>query len=131
VRADAALVWDVLADFQQWPEWHADVKWVKLGGQVEPGTEFTWRTGMVTIRSRLLHVDRPHSITWSGKMSGVSAIHSWQFESLDGGTRVRTEESWDSLLVRLLQWPLRRVLKASLDAFLRCLKAEAERRAGD
>jgi hypothetical protein len=45
---------------------------------------------------------------------------------------VTTEESWDGLLPRLLQWPLGRVMRKTVhDAVengLRYLKAECERR---
>ena len=49
----------------------------------------------------------------------------WQ----DGATFVRTEESFDGLVARLLRRSLRKTLDATLESGLRHLKIEAERRA--
>jgi hypothetical protein len=45
-----------------------------------------------------------------------------------GGTLVRTEESYDGLVARVLHRRLQKVLDTTLDNELQRLKAEAERR---
>ena len=59
---------------------------------------------------------------------GICVLHAWPLEQHDGGTAVNTEESWQGLLLSLLPGRMRTILKKSLDAGLRHLKAEAGHR---
>lgn len=60
---------------------------------------------------------------------GLSAVHVYTLELRDGRTFVRTEESVEGLLARLLKRPLQKTMNKSIENGLRSLKAEAERRA--
>jgi uncharacterized protein YndB with AHSA1/START domain len=131
VAAPPEVVWDVMADFERWPEWNPDVKSVSVDGPVGEGTTLVWRTGPTTIKSEVRESDRPASIGWVGKTLGINAIHVWRFEPRDSGTRVYTEESWEGWLPRLLRGWMRRTLQAGVDDAMPHLKAEAERRASD
>ena len=128
VAAPPEVVWDVLADFSSWPEWNPDVKSLTVEGPVAEGTEFRWKTGPLSIRSTLRHLERPRLIAWTGDALGISAVHVWRFESRNGGTWVLTEESWAGPVPRLLRGPMRSALQKGLDSGLPHLKAEAERR---
>jgi Polyketide cyclase / dehydrase and lipid transport len=119
----------LIADFDAWPDWNPDVKSMSIHGPVAPGTEFEWRSGPLRITSRLERVERPNLIGWTGKALGIAAVHVWHFEAQDGGTLVRTEESWAGPLPRLLRGRMEKALQDSLDRGLSHLKAEAERRA--
>ena len=129
VAAPPEVVWDVIADFPAWPDWNPDVKSISIDGPVAPGTQFRWKAGPTTITSTLREVERPGAIAWSGKALGLAAVHAWRLEPRDGATLLRTEESWDGLLPRLLRGRMQRTLQDSLDTGLPHLKAEAERRA--
>jgi hypothetical protein len=128
VGADAELVWDVLADVERWPAWNADVASVSFDGPLEPGSTFRWRSGGATITSTLQVVDRPRELSWTGKTLGVRAIHTWRLEQRGDATHVRTAESFEGLLARLLRRRLQRVLDTSLESGLDMLAREAERR---
>jgi uncharacterized protein YndB with AHSA1/START domain len=129
IAADPETVWEVLTDLEGWPRWNPDVRSVRLDGRVEPGATFTWKAGRATITSTIRKTERPSLIGWTGKTAGIDAIHVWRLEPRDGGTLVRTEESWQGLLVRLLRGPMRTSLQKAVDGGLGHLKAEAERRA--
>ena len=90
---------------------------------------FRWKAGRATITSTLRQVERPRVLAWTGKATGIDAVHVWRLEPRDGGTFVQTEESWQGLLVRLLSGPMRKSLQKAVDGGLEHLKAEAERRA--
>jgi hypothetical protein len=62
---------------------------------------------------------------------GIRAIHFWWLEPRDGGTFVRTEESYEGLVARLLRRSLQRALDGARENGLRSLKREVERRAQD
>jgi len=93
-----------------------------------PGTVFRWKAGPGTITSTIQRVERPRSIAWTGRTLGIKAIHFWHFDGRDGGTFVRTEESYEGLVARLLRRSLQKTLDRALDDGLQDLKAEVERR---
>jgi hypothetical protein len=68
---------------------------------------------------------------WTGKTTGIDAVHVYRLSSGAGRTHVNTEESWDGLLVSFLRGRLQRTLDKSLTDGLQALKAEAERRASE
>ena len=129
IAADPETVWDVLTDVAGWPLWNPDVKSVALEGEVAEGTEFHWKTSSGTITSRIQRLERPRLAAWTGRFFGIDAIHVWHLEPRNGGTFVRTEESFGGRLAGLLRRPLRKTLAKALDSGTRSLKAEAERRA--
>ena len=129
IAADPDTVWEVLTRFEDWPSWNPDVSSVTLHGELAEGAVFRWKAGRATITSTLRRIDRPRLLAWTGKTTGIDAVHVWRLEPSDAGTRVRTEESWEGLLVRLLRGPMRKSLQRAVDDGLGHLKTEAERRA--
>jgi uncharacterized membrane protein len=129
VTAPADVVWDLLADIEQWPAWNRAVRSVSVHGDVAPGTEFEWKAGPGTIRSTLLQVVRPTFIAWSGRTLGLRAIHVFALRTDGEHTTVRTEESYSGPVARLLRGPIRRSLARALADGLVDLEARAERRA--
>jgi hypothetical protein len=65
-------------------------------------------------------------IAWTGKTLGIKAIHFWHFEPRNGRTFVRTEESYDGLIARLLRRSLQKTLDRALAEGLGFLKTEVE-----
>jgi uncharacterized protein YndB with AHSA1/START domain len=126
IAAAPDAVWDILTDFERWPSWNADIKAMSIDGGVSPGTEFKWKSGPASIRSTIRRVERPRVIAWTGKTFGMSAIHVYRLEARDGDTLVRTEESFDGWLARLLRRQMKKTLQNALDSGLRRLKARVE-----
>jgi hypothetical protein len=129
IEIDAApeVVWDVLAAVERWPTWNPDVKSVSVEGPLHEGSSFRWKAGPGTITSTVRRLDRPRVLAWTGRTLGIRAVHVWQLEPRDGKTLVRTEESYDGLVARLLRRPLRKMLDTTLANGVHSLKAEAER----
>lgn len=127
--APPQVVWEVQTDLIGWPEWNPDVAWIDLRGPVAPGTKFRWKAGGIPITSVLREVEPERRIAWTGQAPlGIRAVHTWSFEPEGAGTRVRTEESFDGVLVRLFAGVTRRMLAEALEKGLAVLKTEAERR---
>jgi uncharacterized protein YndB with AHSA1/START domain len=129
IAAPPEIVWRVLADIANWPSWNPDVKSVSLEGPLAAGTRFRWKAGPGTITSTLRTVDPPHRIDWTGKTFGIKAVDVYELEPRDGGTLVRTAESWDGFPVRLFRRRLTKTLQEATDSGLRHLMLEAERHA--
>jgi len=128
ISAPPERVWAVLTDLDQWPTWNADVKSMQFGKSVAPGSTFRWRAGPGRISSVIERVEPPLLVAWTGKTFGIRAIHFWTLEPQKGGTLVRTEESYDGLLARILRRSLQRTLDGALERGLRYLKSEVERK---
>ena len=128
VAADPKVVWEVMTAIDRWPDWNPDVKSASLDGELAPGSQFSWEAGPGTITSKIRHVERLRTLAWTGRSFGINAVHIWRLEPRDGKTVVRTEESWEGLLVRIFRGAMRKMLQRSIDAGLLHLKAEAERR---
>jgi hypothetical protein len=122
-------VWDVLTAFDRWPSWNPEVKSMSIQGTVGEGSVFRWKAGPGTITSTIRRVEPSRLIAWTGKTLGIRAIHFWWLEPRDGRTFVRTEESYDGLVARLLRGRVQKALDSGLEGGLQHLKAEAERRA--
>ena len=119
---------EVLTAIERWPEWNPAVQSVSTVPPVAKGSTFRWRWPG-TITSLVEHLDRPRLIAWSGKTLGIRAFHIWRLDEQNGTTVVRTEESYDGLVARLLRRSLQKTLDAALVDGARYLKAEAEKTA--
>ena len=64
-------------------------------GRARTGTTFRWKAGAGTIVWSLRRVERPHSITWTGRSLGVRGIRVWNLRAERDATVVTTRESWD------------------------------------
>jgi uncharacterized protein YndB with AHSA1/START domain len=126
IAAGPEAVWEVLTAFERWPSWNRDVKSMAVDGPVAVGTVFRWKSGPGTITSTIQRVEPPRLIAWSGRTFGIRAIHFWHLEPRDGGTLVRTEESFEGPLARVFKGSLQKKLDATLADGLRYLKAEVE-----
>ena len=119
----------MLATIDGWPSWNPEVKSASLEGDLVPGTVFRWKAGPSRLVSRLVHVEAPSEIAWTGKSMGLNVIHVYGLEPRDGGTSVRTQESVEGVTARLFRGPIKKRMDGAIGAGLRSLKAEAERRA--
>jgi len=131
VAAAREVVWEVLTGIEHWPSWNPDVKSVSMHGAFAEGSVFRWKTGSAAITSTLEHVEAPRRVAWSGRGYGLEAFHVYALEARNGVTVVRTEESYDGLVARLLRRRLQKTLDGALESGLRHLKAEAEHRTAD
>lgn len=128
IDAGPDVAWDVLTAIGSWPSWNPAVTSVSFEGGIEEGSEFSWKAGPGTITSTIRDVEPMRRIVWTGTTFGIKAIHVHTLEPRAGGTLVRTEESYDGLVARVLRRRLQKTLDVALDDALAHLKAEAERR---
>jgi hypothetical protein len=128
IAAAPEVAWNVLTAIGRWPSWNPAVTSVSIEGEIGPGSVFSWKAGPGTITSTVQDVEPLRRIAWTGSSFGIKAIHVHTFEPRDGGTVVRTEESYNGLVAQLLRRRLQKVLDSALEGELQHLKAEAERR---
>jgi hypothetical protein len=127
IHAPLDTVWSIQSNISDWGRWNPEVAYVDLRGPLIPGTEFRWKAGGVTITSILREIEPKRRLAWTGKTLGINAMHIWSFEKRGDNVLVRTEESFDGLLVRIFARSMQKMLASSLDKGLAMLKAECER----
>jgi hypothetical protein len=130
VPAAQLLVWGILIAVDDWPTWNDDIRWVRTEGPIGPAVAFAWKSGPGTIRTTVETFESPRHLALTGGTLGIRADHDWRLEALpDGGTHVRTEETWSGPIASLLRGRLQRRLERRLGERLEHLRAEAGRRA--
>ena len=126
VSAAPESVWRLLVDVERWPTWNPEIKAVRIEGPLAEGSRFRWKAGPGWITSTIRHVEPPHVLGWTGTTFSIKAVHVYRLTPIDGGTRVRTEESWEGFLARRFAGSLNKQLQQSLHSALAHLKEAAE-----
>jgi len=132
VDAPAARVWQVVSDFERYPEWNPFI--VRAAGELRVGerldvTIVAPGMKLVSFRPRVLDVEPGHLVRWKGefKLPGLfDGRHALTVDPLDGGrSRFTTHEEVTGILLPFAG----RVMAASQQGFelmARALKERAE-----
>jgi hypothetical protein len=125
IQADRDAVWKLLTDIDRWPVWVRSITKAKLEGDLAHFSGFRWKSNGLGIKSTLQLVEPKTRLAWTGKAAGMTAIHVWELhDHEDGGTLVKTSESMEGFLAKLLMSSAK--LERSLNDWLKDLKKAAE-----
>jgi uncharacterized protein YndB with AHSA1/START domain len=127
IAATPERVWDLLSNIDRWPTWNALVQSAVLSGPLRPGSVFKWKSKGMAIMSTLQEVTPNQRLSWTGRAFGTRAIHTWEIEEADRGVVLRTEESFDGWLPKLMPKTMQRTLDETLPSWLKAIKSEVER----
>ena len=97
VAAPPQQVWDAHTRIRDWPEWNQGITRAAIAGQLEVGASFDWETAGMAITSTVRELIPGKRIVWDGTVGGILGIHAWTFTPHNGGTLVRTDESWEGV----------------------------------
>jgi hypothetical protein len=100
--------YDKLADHASWADWMPPTFYPagSSRGPLRAGETVRMKIGRMPFASAIQVeiVERPHEITWGGGVPGViSARHRFLFEPEGEGTRVRSVETWEGPMERVLR----------------------------
>jgi hypothetical protein len=128
------VAFDALRDHPSWRAWmpRGFVPASTLGRPLEAGDAIRVKVGGAPVASRIEVeiVERPREITWSGGVRGLlHGRHRFLFEPHEGGTRVRSVETWSGVLAALVKPALRRAASKVGAAQLRGLEKAVTRTA--
>jgi len=128
-------VWRTFLDVERWPQWSPWRLRFEQDSRFELGTPF--RVGVrapvlpfitVMFACRVIALDNPRRISWSGRFLGVPGYHQFTFEDDPAGCLLASQEVFQGPLAPLLS-PLRPVLRRQSAAFMSRLRAETMARA--
>ncbi len=126
INANSTEIWEVLTGIDKWPTWQSSIKKAKLDGALQPGSEFKWKSGGITIRSRLHTVQQYNNFGWSGKNLGLYAILNWTLIEQKKQTEVFVEETVEGFLAKLLSILLKKSVNKRNQKWLELLKIACE-----
>jgi hypothetical protein len=100
IAAPASKVWNLLTDIKDWPKWQPDISKSSIQSDPALGSQFSWSSGGMDIRSTVRLLDPQKAICWTGRVWHIHAIHCWTLSALpDGRILVKTRESMDGWLL--------------------------------
>lgn len=98
VEQSPATVWSYFSDLTQWSRWSPICLECRLveGVQLETGSVMRIRFRVVhlttVVLANVISIREPNVITWTGTKFGLSAVHTYRFESRGSGTLMINEE---------------------------------------
>lgn len=99
VEQSPATVWSYFSDLTQWSRWSPICLECRLvaGARLETGSvlRISFRVARITtvVLANVTNLSSPHVITWTGGRFGLSAVHTYRFESYGSGTLMINEET--------------------------------------
>ena len=87
IPASAERVWDLLADVERWPSWYRACRWVRVESRdsASRATSFRWKAHPVTLQSRVVAAERPHSIAIVADSQGLHAERAFTIRATPDG----------------------------------------------
>ncbi len=137
IDAPPERVWEVLTDFEAYPDWNPFMRYMRgdlrEGGKFETRIEPPEGRGM-TFKPTITRVDPPRELRWLGRMMLpriADGEHAFELHPLDGGrTRLVQREQFRGVLVPILWRMMGKRTEAGFEAMNEALKARAEVGAG-
>jgi len=132
IDAPPERVWDVLLDFESYPQWNP--MFPKLKGSRAVGSRLRGKlkVGGLTIplQAKIVACDPNRELRWIGKGPGLTGEHAQLVESLDNGTRTRfvQHEVFTGVLTKLLGSVIKNKASAGYVGLNLAAKARAEQK---
>ncbi|HEY3419184.1 MAG TPA: SRPBCC domain-containing protein [Methanomassiliicoccales archaeon] len=133
ISAEPQKVWDVLKDFDRYPEWNPCL--LSVTGEKRIGSMLTVSVNPDhsmnrKFKARLLEYSKGKGIRWFGSFSAphvFSGDHSFEILPTATGVTFIQQEEFKGILVPLLKGTLDRKTKKRYEEMNRALKARSER----
>ncbi|WP_136718060.1 SRPBCC domain-containing protein [Halorientalis salina] len=132
IDAPADIVWDVLTDFERYPEWN---DYTRIAGEAVEGAQLRVAPGpragrMPTFTPRVLRSRADYELRWLGHLyvRGLfDGEHRFTIEALgDGRSRLTQAEQFSGLLVGPIMHRYGEQTRANFESVNRALKRRAE-----
>lgn len=114
VNATKRVVFEVISDINNWPEWQSSVTKAEIKGKAEAGKKFIWKADGLNIKSELHTVEEFSEIGWIGRIWWIKAVHNWYLSENNGQTTVVVKETLKGLGSSLLLKSLKEGMRKNL-----------------
>ncbi len=130
IQAPPEVVWAILIDASNWPEWYVGAKNVVVqgGGKLQPNAVFEWETMDLQFSSEIKEFVPNERLSWLSEKKQIQGYHAWYIEPRPGGCLLVTDESqkgWLTFFEKIFQ--PNKLIKLH-DVWLKEIKRKAEGR---
>ncbi|MEM8888815.1 MAG: SRPBCC domain-containing protein [Bacteroidota bacterium] len=130
IEASPEAVWNILTDFDAYPEWNPFIK--KIEGEVAVGNKIKAEITDMTFKPRILAFDHKQKLEWMGRL-GMPGIFDGRHyfilkDNGDGSTTLIHGEHFKGILVPFFKKKLMHDTKAGFEAMNQALKERVEAR---
>lgn len=130
INTPPAVVWEILMQAEQWPDWYEGASDVRLIDQnsksLQANSSFSWKTMGLSFVSTVKEFVPNERLSWESKKKSIQGYHAWLIITTQNGCRVITDESqngWLTFFEKLFQG---KKLHRLHDVWLAELKKKAE-----
>ncbi|MEL7148038.1 MAG: SRPBCC domain-containing protein [Bacteroidota bacterium] len=128
INATPDSVWNVLTDFDKYPEWNSFIN--TITGKLSVGKQITVQLPGMTFKPRVLTVEKDSELKWLGSLlfKGLfDGEHRFLLiDNKDGTTTLEHSENFSGVLVKLFSGKLDNETKAGFEQMNEQLKQRAE-----
>jgi uncharacterized protein YndB with AHSA1/START domain len=130
INAPPKVVWDILLDAEEWPNWYVGASDVMVktstNGRLSRDAVFTWKTMGQNFESHVKEFDPYERLAWESRKAVIQGYHAWLIIPTKDGCRVVTDESFNGFLGTMQKWFIPTKLHGLHEIFLIELKKKAE-----
>lgn len=133
IAAPREVVWEIFSDMENWRDWNAVCRKCRYESgstmAVDSCFSFSIKPLFFPLRvsPRIIRCQPGHEIVWQGGRFGIQAEHLFQFNPVQAGIQIVSEERFKGFLLpalKILGVPRR--LHRLTESFLHALKQQAE-----
>ena len=134
ISAPPRVVWEILMQAEQWPDWYEGASGVSVNTDnrlLQENASFQWKTMGLDFVSTIREFVPNERLSWESKKRSIRGYHAWLILPTETGCRVITDESqngWLTFFEKLFQ---RKKLHGLHDVWLSELKKKAEAKTGN
>lgn len=125
INEPISKVWSILTNLSEWHLWNSSISNMKLDGQLQEKTKFSWNLNGSSVKSEIQSIKKPNTFTWTGVSKNIKRIYVWELEPDDNQTIVTVSTSLQGILIVLESH--QKIFK-ELTFWLEKLKEETERK---
>lgn len=114
IDAPVTLIYDIICDAGNWPEWMSSVNRVSVSGVCTKGREFQWHSSGLKFKSLVHTAHRPLEFGWVAKSMWFKIVYNWTLEPFHDQTRVIVEEGINGLGSELMRNTIRNTMQLTL-----------------
>jgi len=130
IEASPEIVWNILTQAEQWPEWYMGMKNVKVVGSetgiIDGKVDMTFNTMNRDFNAKVTEYKPYERLSWETIHPKMMGIHAWLIIPTKKGCLVVTDESQYGTLARLQKIFLPNKLRKLHDVWLEEMKIKAE-----
>lgn len=130
INAKAEVVWAILMNALQWPNWYEGAKNVSFLTQkdtiINANSIFKWETMGLKFESTIQQFEPNKLLAWESKKKSIQGFHVWLIVPTEKGCKVITDESQNGWLTFFEKTFQPKKLKALHDVWLKELKIKSE-----